>query len=348
VNRQFDEMGAHYNAFTGEEQTVYYAAILPEYQTTALELLADILRPSLREDDFVTEKKVILEEIRMYDDQPPFGADEKCRALYFGNHPLGRSVLGTEQSIGALPVEAMRDYFRRRYSPGNIVLAGAGQVDFEALVREAERCCGAWEPLEAGRTAEPARPNQVFRVLRKDTAAQQYAVLMSPGPTATDPDRYPAKLLAMILGDDSGSRLYWELIDSGLAEHVSLNHYEFDEAGLMVTYLACEPDEVAGNLQRIRDIYRAAEEFGITDEELTLAKSKVGSRVVLSGERPRGRLFAVGSDWVQRRQYRSVRDDLEAVAAITVDEVMEVLEDYPLTVGTTVTIGPVEDVCAPQ
>ena len=134
MNREFDEMGAHYNAFTNEENTVFYAAVLPEYQDRAVDLLADILRPSLREEDFDTEKKVILEEIKMYEDQPPFGADEKCRAAFFGPHPLGRSVLGTAESIAGLPVEAMRAYFRRRYSPGNIVLAAAGRVDFDALV----------------------------------------------------------------------------------------------------------------------------------------------------------------------------------------------------------------------
>ena len=107
VNRAFDEMGAHYNAFTSEENTVYYAAMLPEHQTAAVELLADILRPSLREEDFNTEKKVILEEIKMYEDQPPFGADEKCRAAHFGPHPLGRSVLGTLDTVGALTVDAI-------------------------------------------------------------------------------------------------------------------------------------------------------------------------------------------------------------------------------------------------
>src|SRR6188472_4450769 len=84
VNREFDEMGAHYNAFTSEENTVYYAAVLPEHATPAMELLADIIRPSLREEDFNTEKKVIIEEIKMYEDQPPFGADEKCKAAHFG------------------------------------------------------------------------------------------------------------------------------------------------------------------------------------------------------------------------------------------------------------------------
>jgi len=348
VNREFDEMGAHYNAFTSEENTVFYAAVLPEYQEWALGLLADILRPSLREDDFNTEKKVIIEEIRMYDDQPPFGADEKCRALFFRGHPLARSVLGTEQTIGDLTASQMCEYFRRRYSPGNIVLAAAGRVDFGALVRQAEQFCGRWEPIEAGRVVEPATPHNAFQSLRKESSTQQYAVHLTAGPTATDANRYAAKLLATVLGDDSGSRLYWELVDPGLAEQLGLSHYEYDGAGVFGTYLSCEPEQVGVNLQRILDVYRAAEQTGITKDELAQAKSKVASRVVLSSERPRGRLFTVGSDWVQRREYRSVRDDLNAVAALTLDEVMGVLEEYPLTRGATVTIGPLDGVDAPK
>jgi predicted Zn-dependent peptidase len=341
VNREFDEMGAHYNAFTNEENTVFYAAVLPEYQEASVELLADILRPSLREEDFNTEKQVILEEIRMYEDQPPFGADEKCRALHYGSHPLGRSVLGTEASVSALPVDAMRGYFERRYSPGNIVLAGAGRIDFDALVTAANRYCGSWQPLATDRLLPPPESHEAFQVIHKESATQQY-------PNAEDLDRYPAKLLATVLGDDTGSRLYWELVDSGLAEQVSLYHHEFEGAGLFLTYLSCDPERAAENLQRIIDVYRQAQECGVTLEEIAQAKSKVASRVVLSGERPRGRLFALGGDWVQRREYRSVRDDLDAVSAITVEQVASVLQRYPLTHSTTVTIGPLAELRAPE
>ena len=148
-------MGAQYNAFTSEENTVFYAAVLPEQQHRAVELLADILRPALRKEDFDTEKQVILEEIQMYEDQPPFGADEKCRAAHYGPHPLGRSVLGTLASVGGLSVEAMRAYFQRRYGPANIILAAAGRIDFDALVADAKQCCGRWERVEDGRAAKP-------------------------------------------------------------------------------------------------------------------------------------------------------------------------------------------------
>ena len=97
VNRELDELGSHSNAFTSEEHTVYYATVLPELCDRALELLSDIMRPSLRQEDFDVEKQVILEEIAKYEDQPPYGAHEKGMAIHFGDHPLGRSVLGTTQ-----------------------------------------------------------------------------------------------------------------------------------------------------------------------------------------------------------------------------------------------------------
>src|SRR6478672_6244368 len=123
VNRALDDLSASSNAYTSEEQTVYFATTLPEDQEQILELLADMMRPALRQDDFDTEKQVILEEIAKYDDQPPYGAHEKCMAAFFGDHPLGKSVLGTTQSVGDLKRDAMLAYFERRYSPRNMVLA---------------------------------------------------------------------------------------------------------------------------------------------------------------------------------------------------------------------------------
>jgi predicted Zn-dependent peptidase len=348
VNRQFDEMGAHYNAFTNEENTVFYAAVLPEYQHKAVELLADILRPSLREEDFNTEKQVILEEIKMYEDQPPFGADEKCRAAFFSPHPLGRSVLGTAKSITDLSASAMRGYFDTRYSPGNIVLACAGRIDFPALVDTASQCCAHWQPVSVQRDLSAAAPHLSFQVLNKEIATQQYVIELTPGPSAEDDDRYAAKLLATILGDDTGSRLYWELVDPGMAEQVTLSHCEYLGSGLMITYMSSEPHCAADNLQSILKVYQLAETKGLAEAELAQAKSKIRSRIVLSSERPRGRLFAVGSQWVYRREYKTVGDELDIIAAITLDEVHAVLKKYPLSHCATLTIGPLEKVLPPD
>ncbi|MBN1590282.1 MAG: insulinase family protein, partial [Pirellulales bacterium] len=289
VNREFDELGAHYNACTSEENTIFYATVLPEYQDQTAALLADVLRPSLRREDFDTEKQVILEEISMYEDMPPFGADDKCRAAFFGNHPLANSVLGTAESITQLTNDAMRDYVARRYGPGNVVLVAAGRIDFDALVRTIGQICGSWPAIAAEPSVGPFEPVEQFLLVEKKMATQQYVVQLAPGPAAESDDRYAARLLATVLGDELGSRLYWELVDSGLAEHASLNHCEFQGAGAMMTYLCCSPEAIEDNLQRVRDLYLRAEQDGITEEELRQAKNKVRSRVVLSGERPRGR-----------------------------------------------------------
>ena len=114
VNREFDEIGAHYNAFTSEECTVYYASVLPEYQEASIDILADIMRPSLRQDDFDMEKKVILEEIQMYLDQPPFGMDDRIKELHLGEHPLAKSVLGTSAERHRTGPRADARVFRAR------------------------------------------------------------------------------------------------------------------------------------------------------------------------------------------------------------------------------------------
>jgi predicted Zn-dependent peptidase len=348
VNRDFDEMGAHYNAFTSEEKTVYYAAVLPEYQTPAVELLSDILRPSLREEDFNTEKQVIIEEIKMYEDQPPFGADDRCKALHFGKHPLGRSVLGTVESITQLRVDAMRSYFEQRYSPKNIVLAGSGKIDFDALVKTAEKCCGGWRAFDAKRNIEAAKPNSTFECLRRESSTQEYTIQLANGPSATDDDRFAAKILATILGDDSGSRLYWQLVDPGYAENASLGHHDYQGTGLYMTYLSCAPEYAQDNLQRVADIYAEAEAKGVTETELHQAKNKINSRVVLSSERPRGRLFNVGANWTHRHEYRSVKDDLDAVDAVSIPKLAAVLKKYPLSQNTTIVIGPTGKLAPPK
>lgn len=348
VNREFDEMGAHYNAFTSEENTVYYAAILPEFLDAAIGLLGDILRPSLRPEDFDTEKQVILEEIKMYEDQPPYGADDKCRAAFFDRHPLGHSVLGTVDSVAALSVDAMRAYFRQRYSPRNITLVGAGKIDFAALVASARRYCGAWEAVETSRAIQPPDTRAGFICLHKPQATQQYVMQLADAPGATDAGRYAAKLLAMMIGDDTGSRLYWELIDPGRAEHASLSHYEYQGAGVFLTYLACAAENTADNLQRLVNVYRQCQRHGFEQAELDQAKRKVESRVVLGSERPRSRLFSVGINWIHRGRYFTVRDDLDAISAVTLDDVAALLARYPLTRNMTMVVGPQADVPAPK
>lgn len=347
VNRELDEISSSSNAFTNEEQTVYYATVLPEDQGRIVDLLADMLRPALRQEDFDTEKQVILEEIAKYDDQPPYGAHDKCMAAHFGAHPLSRNVLGTSQSVGGLSREQMLRYFESRYSARNIVLAAAGNIDFQRLIEEVDRQCGSWKSFDAPRPLARAAMHEGFAVLHKPMAAQEYVVQIANAPAAEDEDRYAARVLATILGDEKGSRLFWELIDTGLAEYASISTHEFQGTGVYMTYLASSPEEVSGNLGRLHAIVRSAEKSGVTQEELDQAKNKICAQIVLSAERPANRLFAVGNAWVQRRQYKTVRQGVESYRAVTLDNIAAVLKKYPLSASTTVAVGPLKEITPP-
>ena len=343
VNREFDELGAHYNAFTSEENTVFYAAVLPEYQAPTIDLLADILRPSLRDDDFQMEKKVIIEEIQMYADQPPFGMDDKIKAIHYGKHPLARSVLGTVDTVGALSADQMQQYFASRYSPGNVYVAAAGKMDFDALVKKVAECCGDWQSQPSSREIPAADSTATFHHVHREAASQQYILQLADAPASEDEDRFAAKLMATMLGDDSGSRMYWEMVDSGYAESASVGHYEYLGAGMYFTWISCDPETAQANYQRAADLQEQAQQDGFKLEELRQAQSKVKARIVLGSERPRNRLFNVGGNWMQRREYRSVADDLASVDAVTLDDVHRVLAKYPLTRHSTVVIGPLEE-----
>ncbi|HJN09810.1 MAG TPA: pitrilysin family protein [Pirellulaceae bacterium] len=343
VNRELDEIGSQSNAYTSEEHTVYYASVLPEFQANVVDLLGDIMRPSLRKEDFEVEKKVILEEIAKYEDQPPFGATDKCMAAHFVGHPLGRSVLGTAESVTALTATQMRDYFNQRYSPGNITLAASGKVDFDALVAQAAKISADWQPFTVRRETPRAAARSAINVIEKAQAVQQYAVQIANGPAAMDEDRYACRLLATVLGDDSGSRMFWELVDTGEAEYASIGTYEFQGTGIQMTFLCCAPEDCRANLGRIHELQESVEQNGITEDELERAKSKVCSSIVLRAERSANRMFGVGSGWLQRREYTTVRESVDRYKAVTVADIVAVVEKHPYTTNTTVVVGPLTD-----
>jgi predicted Zn-dependent peptidase len=340
VNRVFDELGAKYNASTGEEFTLFYAAILPEYLERTFELLTALLTPSLREADFDTEKQVILEEIGMYEDLPAFVAHDHAMRAHFGTHPLGQSILGTTESVSALTVDQMRRYHRERYRAGNLTLVAAGNVEGSHLRAMAESHCARWPAGKAVRDARPPAPAGGREFVHRPASQQEHITQMAAAPAATSPLRFAAELLSVIVGDDVGSRLYWELVDPGHVEAAELSFSEFEGAGAWMTYLCCRPEEAAANIGRVADLYAQVNREGVSDEELARAKSKAAARIVLHSERPMGRLSSLGGNWLYRREYRSVQDDLNSLQAISGEDMRRVLAEYPLAQTTTVGVGP--------
>ena len=302
--------------------------------------LDDLGSPSLRDEDFQTEKQVILEEIAMYDDQPPYGAMERAMEAYFGSHPLATRVLGTRDTVTALTSEAMRTYHEARYAPNNLCLVATGAVDFDALVKETATRTKSWKASNISRELGPPKVQSQTIGMVHPPATQQYTLEFSPGPGYLDPDRYVTRVLGSILGDDTGSRLFWDLVDTGLADTAVAYTQEFQDCGVFGIFLACAPDQQTENWARIEAILASALESPVTERELDLAKNKICAGMILASERPSNRLFSVGNAWTIRRKYEGVRDAAEHYRQVSLDQVQQAFLKLKDRQRVLVSVGP--------
>lgn len=343
VDLAFDSIGARYNAFTSEEVTVYYGAVLPEFQDRLIALLAEILRPALRQEDFDTEKQVILEEIAMYKDRPQYMVYQLARETYYQGHPLGNRVLGTTESITALTSEQMRDYFRRRYAPNNMVVVLTGRYDWAAAVKQIEDACGAWEPGDNSRALSEPSVAPLERMQPDPKRDRVYICAVAPAPSAQSDARYAAEVLAEAIGGGEGSRLYWALVHPGMAESATMQYSEEDGAGAYYVFAACHP----ARAQEVRDVLRQtltiAQRDGLSDDEIARARRKLASALVLRAETPMGRLTTVGFDWLYRRRIEPLNEAVDRLLAVSSADVDALLQEQPFDRLTLVALGPLAD-----
>lgn len=338
INYALAAMGAQANAFTSEENTVYYAAVLPEYFRDALELLSDMLRPSLDAGEFETERKVILEEIALYQDKPHYVIYESALRAFFADHPAGNSVLGTLESVGQLPRDAMKQYFDARYSPENIVLTAAGNFSFRALCELAEQFCGSWTGPKCVRSTPPHTPRTDTRTMTKDQLNRAHVCLLGVAPSNTSEERHASQMLSSILGDSQGSRVYWELIDKGLVESAGIDAEELDGAGYVLGSASCAPGDIEQVTAVLRNIL--ATPLSFSDDELARAKTKLRTRLVLQGESSMRRLMSIGLDWLARRSYVPLEEELAIFQAMTRADIEKMTMKYPLTPITELRLLP--------
>jgi predicted Zn-dependent peptidase len=339
VNRIFDEIGARYNAYTSQEMTAYYANVLPEFTEQAMEHLSHLLRPAIRVEDFITEKKVILEEIAMYLDDPGHRLYERLMEVHFANHPLAMSVLGTADSIAKLERDQMAEYFGRRYGPGNMVLSVTGKMDFDEVVKLAEKYCGAWPHVDAPRK----QPDPLYRAQKVEMADaklnRQYTMGMTPGPSAQDERRFAARVLADVIGDSDGSRFYWALVDNAIAEDADFGFYPHDGCGSFYIALVTEPERSEKALEiALKELERVKTD--LDKEEVERAKNKIASGLVLSGESPIGRMRSIGGQWMYNREYRSLEKDMATLMAVTPASLKQLMEEFTFDPMTVVSLGP--------
>jgi len=347
VDRDFDDIGAQHNAFTSGEMTAFWAHALPEQLPTALEILADILRPALRSKDFDDEKSVIIEEIAMYDDQPFWVVYERALERFFRTHPLSHRVLGTRETVQAMRREQMQAYFDRRYSADNTTIALAGSVDFDAVVRQLDGHCGDWSTTDAGRSYPEIEYVTDDFTIESDTVNRHYGIMLSPAPSIQDDRRYAASMLADALGDAEGSLLYWALIETGIAEEARAQYDGHDGIGTFAVYYVCSPDNAA---QVEHVIATQIDELleTVTEDDLDRIRSKIATSATLQGELPAGRMHRLGRLWTYTGEYLSLDEELDRINAVTLRDVAAVGRDFPFQPRVSGHLRPAKSATTPR
>lgn len=345
ITLEFNKIGAELNAFTSQEATVFFARVLGEYVERAVELLSDMMYPRLAESDFETEKEVIINEIARSEDQPYNLAYRRMMQNYFGSYPLGHDVLGTRDSIRNMRIEQMRDYWNRRYAANNLILAVAGNFDWEHIVRLAEKYCSSWRTGDAGRNVEPYEPAGAINDITVDEKLKQQIMIISmPAVDVQDPDYYAASLGGSILGDSDGSRLYWNIYQKGLAESASAGIIAMEGTGMMILEANSTPQEAPRVLKLLRAELDSLLEDGVHEDELRRAKDKWISSLVLSSESTFFRMRSLASDWVTEGRLLSVDEEVERIEKVTKEDVIRSLRRFPMREKQVLTtLGPLSE-----
>ncbi len=341
INREFESMGAENNAGTGHEFTYFYAKVLGEYTPRLIDLLADMMRPRLDAGDFSQERSVILEEIARYEDQPQSKLFNYLMKHYYEPSGLSRPVLGTIDTISAMTVEQMREYWRRRYGANNMIFAIAGKYDWDAIRSRVETLCSGWFTGEVVRDPIAAAPETALYVYERPELQQQLVAIGFPGVSYSDPDRYAAEVLGTVLGDSAGSRLYWQVQETGLAESVGGDYFALDGTGMLFVSASLQAAKTKRALEAIRSVVDSLQHGAVGDDELRRAKTKLLSRLVMSGESTNSRMLSLCGSWVSLGRLETLEEEAAQIDAVTLEDIYRLRERVPLDAHqVTVTLGP--------
>jgi len=329
VDELFDELGVHHNAWTSHEITAFNVHGLPDVLKPSLEVLADIMRPALRSSDLDDEREVVIEEIAMYEDQPFWQLWEAASAAYFGDHPMGHRVLGLEATVRAIDADAMRSWHDSRFGADNIVLAMAGKLDFDAVASDVAGWCGAWSATSAERAVHELTHSAVELSETSDKINASYVLGIAPAPALQDARRHAAAILAWILGRGDGSRMHWAMVDPGHAEEARCEYEAHDRCGQFVSWAVCPPESVDSIESMMRQAHDDLME-SVSEDDLAMARSMIRTAVTVHSELPAGRMQRLGRMVTTVGHHVPLDEELDAINAVTLDDLREVAEAWPM------------------
>ena len=340
IARIFDDMGGEPNAATSKEHTLVNARFLDEDLDTAFEVMVEMLvRPSFADLD--QEREVVLEEVAMFEDSPPeLIHDDLCEAV-FGEHSLGRSIIGHRETLARLDLPTVRAYHDAHYVNPGIVVSAGGHVDHDHLC---ELTQAHFRPESGAVVRRPdlSAPGfrHVARFSRKDTE-QYHICLGGPGPRRADPDRYAVFVVDTILGGSWSSLLFQEVREKrGLAYSVYSYSSLYADAGLTAVYVGSREEAVEEAMTVILDVLARLPE-DISEEAIKRARNHLKGQLVLSMESPGSRMQSLGRAVLMEQPVLTVDEVLERIDAVTRDDAVAAARRYyDPKKWSTVCIGP--------
>jgi predicted Zn-dependent peptidase len=316
IDQIFDAMGAEINAGTDRETTTLYTRVLDRHLERAFEVMSDMLWRS-RLEELEAEREVVLEEIAMYEDDPQEKVFDLLGEAVFGEHPLGRAVIGRAEVVRAVDSEQLRAFHAERYMPGNVVIGAAGSVDHDKLVELAISAGSERAGRHAPRQT-PASPDFARRVrfFAKDTE-QYHLCLGGPGLARDDERRFALRVLEGVLGGTSSSRLFQEVRERrGLAYSVFCFSSLYADTGEVGLYVGTRPENLAEALRTIADELERFVSEPASAEELTRSRENLKGRMVLSLESTGARMSRLGISVLNEMPILSVDEVIERIDAV--------------------------------
>jgi predicted Zn-dependent peptidase len=351
ISAAMDAVGGELNAFTGKEYTCYYARVLDVDLPLAIDVLSDMVTSSLLEaKDVDAERGVILEEIAMNDDDPSDTVHEAFSAQLFGDTPLGRPILGTVDSINAITRDQIAEHYAAKYTPPDLVVAVAGNVQHADVVEHVRRAFGDALAKDAApcppRLPGPQRNASAGTGVRLVPRGIEQAnlVLGCPGLSRTDDQRFALGVLNAALGGGMSSRLFQEIREKrGLAYSVYSFASQHSDTGLWATYIGCLPAKADEVLAICQEEIAKVISGGLTDAELDRGKGQLRGSLVLGLEEPSSRMSRLGKSELVYSRLEPVDEILASIEGVTHDDVRRVAAgvlDQPKVLAV---VGPFDD-----
>jgi len=343
----FDEMGGELNAATSREHTVVYGRVPEHHVETALDVMGDMVFSPLF-DDLDSEREVVLEEIAMYEDTPQDLVHDLIGEAVFGNHALGRPVIGTAQVISTVTRRALRGHHGAFYTPANIVVAAAGSIDHDELVGLVQRSLERRDQSAPGKTKirQPLQkiPKPGLRFQRKDTE-QYHVCLGATGVSRSDRRRFAASILDAILGGSASSRLFQEIREKrGMAYSVYSFLSQYADTGQIGIYVGTREDNLAEALQITAEQVADIASGNLRAGELARAQENLKGRLLLSMESTSARMTRLGKSLVTDAEILSLDRLVAEIDSVDADAVCtlaaELLDPARLSAAG---IGPSEE-----